>query len=487
MSGNASHSEKSARLSSDSRANLLNGAATLFNSGKVAEAETAYAKVLKAAPTNVKALIGAALCATTLRRDATTALKLLKQAETVSPNNSHVHQSRAATLNMLGDFPGAVAAARKAIALNQNAAHAYVNLTDSQKIKAGDTLFEQAESALSSKALSDEERTVIHFALGKAYQDTGNWAQAFSNFQAGNALKPSFTGIENYRAVAERQKALFTPKFCKNLMGAAKTIPRPIFVIGMPRSGTTLLERMLAAHPQVSTAGERPEINQISASFFQNSQAARPDLPPAHAIHAAMTKTNLAKLARDYITKILGAADAKSPNIIDKMPTNFWNLGIISAIFADAPILHMRRHPLDTCLSNYLANFRTGLDYSNRLETLGQYYRIYDDLMAYWAEALPTRILQVDYETLVSSPETEARRILDFCDLDWCENCVRPEQTDGVIATASRWQARQKINTGSIEKWRRYENQLAPLVAALGGEAWVHAHEARRFGEMQSD
>jgi hypothetical protein len=162
------------------------------------------------------------------------------------------------------------------------------------------------------------------------------------------------------------------------------------------------------------------------------------------------------------------------------MPVNFWNLGLIAATFADAPILHLRRNPLDTCLSNYLANFRTGMTFSNRLDTLGRYFRLYVDLMQHWEEVFPGRITTIDYETLVTDPEPEARRILSACNLDWHDACLHPEESDGMIATASRWQARQKINTASVEKWRRYEAHLAPLIDALGGMAWIDDFEARR-------
>jgi len=472
-----------ARLSDDDRAVLLEKAISLFQSGQAEPAEPIYKQLLTAGPDDIQALIGAALCASTLRRDADGALALLDHAARLDPDNSHVHQSRAATLNMLGDFPGAVEAARKAIELNPYAVHAYVNLTDSMKVAAGDPLFDQANTALKAKALPDHDRAVLHFALGKAHQDAGDFDQAFHHFDAGNKLNPAFTSAKEYQGVADRQKALFSPDFCAKLSGAVNATPKPILIIGMPRSGTTLLERMLTAHPEVSTAGERPDIHRLSADFYQAAQKARPDIQPKDAIQAAMTRDNLANLARAYLTSIVKAADAKSPNIIDKMPTNFWHVGLVAAVFAKTPILHMRRHPLDTCLSNYLANFRTGLEYSNRLETLGLYFRLYDDLMTYWSTVLPGRILPVNYETLVAEPEAQMRRILTAYDLDWHEGCVHPEETKGVIATASRWQARQKINTSSVQKWRRYEKHLDPLVEALGGWDWIEGYEAKRFDD----
>ncbi|WP_353336147.1 tetratricopeptide repeat-containing sulfotransferase family protein [Pseudooceanicola nitratireducens] len=456
---------------------MLSRAAQAFQSGRLSEAEAIYTRILQSTPTNVKALVGAALCASTLRRDAARALSLLDRALQVSPRDAHVHQSRAATLNMLGDFDGAVQAARRAIDLNPAAAHAYVNLTDSMRVAPGDPLIARGEAALKG-AMSDADRSVLHFALGKAWQDCGDYDRAFTHFRGGNDLKPAFTGLETFAAVADRQKALFTAETCARLKGAARTTPRPIFIVGMPRSGTTLLERMLAAHPEVSTAGERPEVNHLSSRFFD--QAQRPGMPPDAAIRQAMTRDALADIARAYVTQVTPRADAPAPQIIDKMPTNFWNIGLIAACFADAPILHMRRHPLDTGLSNYIANFRTGLDYSNRLDTLGGYFRIYDDLMRHWTAVLPTRILDVDYEKLVQDPKGQMRRILSFCQLGWHDGCVHPEKTTGVIATASRFQARQKITTGSVHKWQRYAAHLSPLIDALGGEDWIAGYEARR-------
>ncbi|WP_407494746.1 tetratricopeptide repeat-containing sulfotransferase family protein [Pseudooceanicola sp. MF1-13] len=468
-------------MSHDDRAALIAQAVSLFEAEQADKAEPIYQQVLASDPDNIPALIGAAHCASNLRRDAEGALAILDHALKVAPSNDHVHQSRAAILNTKGDFAGAVASARRAIELNPRNALAYVNLTESTKITSGDPLFAQAERTLEQGGLAREHLVALHFALGKAYQDCGELDRAFQHFASGNDLKPEFTGQANYTQVAERQKALYSPAFCAEFKGAVRATPRPIFIIGMPRSGTTLLERMLAAHPDVTTAGERPEMNALSESLYANALKTRGDLAPDDAIRQAMTRDNLTKIARSYITKIAKVADAKSQNIIDKMPANFWTLGLITTVFADAPILHMQRHPLDTGLSNYLANFRGGLDYSNRLDTLGFYYRLYNDLMDHWQQVRGDRILRINYETLVSDPEGETRRILKFCKLDWCDACVHPEDTQGVIATASRWQARQKINTASVQKWRRYEDQLSPLIDALGGWEWIDAHEQERF------
>ncbi len=428
----------------------------------------------------VPALVGKAITGTRLRGATRDALDLLDRAATLAPDNSHIPQTRAAILNEVGDFANAVAAARQALAINPRCALAYVNLTDSTTIRPGDPIFATGQAALDDPTLPDPDRIPIHFALGKAHQDCGVFDTAFAHFDRGNRLKPALADLGDTQAVAARQMSLFSPKFCKTLTGATRTRPRPIFILGMPRSGTTLLERMLAAHPEVATAGERPELNRISGAFFAKAQAANPDTAPDQAIRSAMTSKALAEIARAYITPVARAAGQARPQVIDKNPLNFWNIGLIAATFADAPILHLRRNPLDTCLSNYIANFRTGLTFSNRPETLGRYFRLYDDLMQHWDAALPGRICHVEYEALVQSPEPTLRRVLATCDLQWDAACLAPEQTGGRIATASRYQARQKVSAASVGKWRSYAAHLDPLIDALGGMEWITAYDARR-------
>ena len=473
-----------AREPDGSRADVLSRAETLFQTGKVAEADRLYAQVLEGQPNNIRALIAKAVTGTRLRRSTDDALALLDHAASLAPTNSHIPQTRAAILNEMGDFDGAVAAARHALTLDPTCALAFVNLTDSTRLTKDDPVFALGDAALARPNLPRDDRILIHFALGKAYQDCHDYDRAFAHFDAGNALKPALDPFSKVTAVADRQKALFSPQLCATLRGAVTATPRPIFIIGMPRSGTTLLERMLAAHPEVTTAGERREMNHLSTDFFTKAQAAQPDIPPDQAIRKALTPTNLGNLARAYVTAVARAADAQRPNVIDKMPLNFWNVGLIAAIFSDAPILHLRRNPLDTCLSNYIANFRTGLAFSNRLETLGSYFRLYNDLMAHWDRAFPNRITHVEYETLVADPGGQMRRILDRCNLPWHDACLHPEQTSGIIATASRWQARQKINTTSVEKWRRYEAHLGPLIENLGGLAWIAEYDKARLSPV---
>lgn len=459
---------------------LLSQAAAQYRAGRLDLAEPLFDRLLDQNPDHPRALAGKAICLSHRHRQIETALDLLTRAVACDPDDAYLHQTLAATRNSAGDFPGAVDAARQALTLDPLCALAYVNLTDSTKITPDDPVFALGQTALTAPDLDETDRGLIHFALAKAHQDCRDWDAAFAHFQAGNDLKHETRDFTPFRDVAERQKTLFSPDYCRGIKGIAKTNPRPIFVIGMPRSGTTLLERMLVAHSDVSTAGERREMRDLSADFFAKSVQSHPDLPPHLAIRKMAGKDNLAQLAKAYVTRLTRAADAPLPNIIDKMPMNFWNVGIIAAIFRNAPILHMRRHPLDTCLSNYFANFQTGLGYSNRLTSLGQYFRLYDEMMRHWHHVFPGRILDVSYEALVSDPEREIRRILDHIGLEWQQACVHPESAKGMIATASRWQARQKINTASIEKWRRYQSHIDPLITALGGMGWIHSY-------MQSD
>lgn len=482
MSPSDTENAGSARGSDEARAELLSQAIADFQANKIEKADAAYTTLLDQDPDNLSALIGAAICTARLRRDIAGALDLLDRADTVAPNTARVHQTRSAMLNSAGDFTAAVAAARRALAIDPGCALAYINLTDSTKVTANDPIFEMAAQALTRASLPNSDRGLIHFALGKAHQDCGHWDAAFDNFKSGNDSNPASDQIPGFTEVVKRQRDLFSPAFSKTLKGAARTNPRPAFIIGMPRSGTTLLERMLAGHPDVSTAGERTEMATLTSDFVTQAQDQSPDLPATDAIRKMMSRDNLAVLARAYLTKVVPHADhPRAPVLIDKMPMNFWRTGIIAAVFADAPVLHIRRHPLDVCVSNFAANFQTGLTVTNRMDSLGAYFRLYDDLMRHFERVFPGRIIPVNYEDLVLDSETQLRRILAACDLDWHPDCAHPEQTKGMIATASRWQARQKVYQSSVQKWRRYESHLGPLIDALGGMEWIADYEARRF------
>jgi len=230
----------------------------------------------------------------------------------------------------------------------------------------------------------------------------------------------------------------------------------------MPRSGTTLVERILASHPAVHGGGESGAIEH-AADRLQHTLGAADPYPECI---AGLDSETAAALATAYFGQFGGLGAAT--HVTDKMPDNFRWLGLIALLFPNARIIHCRRHPLDTCLSCYFQLFKDGHAYAYDLAALGAYYRVYDGLMAHWRDVLPFDILDLDYEELVADQEGVSRDLVDFCGLDWDDRCLRYYDRDGEIRTASYWQARQPVYSHSVGRWRHYEAPIEPLKEALG-------------------
>jgi tetratricopeptide (TPR) repeat protein len=301
------------------------------------------------------------------------------------------------------------------------------------------------------------DRTTAHFALGKAYLDTGDAARAFEHLSTGNRMKRA---TFQYDAAATgawmaRIAEVFSPSLFERLKGGGDPSSTPIFVIGMPRSGTTLVEQVLASHPLVHGAGELPALRMVV-----DSVGAYPDSM------ARIAREQLAVLGRQYLARIapLGART----HLVDKMPANFLYAGLIHLMLPNARIVHCRREPADTCLSCYTKLFAAEQLFSYDLAELGKFHRAYEKLMAHWRTLLPqNRLIDVHYEAVVDDLPVQARRLTDWLGLPWDESCLRFHETKRVIRTASLSQVRQPIYTSSKDRWRRYTSFLAPLLAEL--------------------
>lgn len=237
----------------------------------------------------------------------------------------------------------------------------------------------------------------------------------------------------------------------------------PIFIVGMPRSGTSLVEQILASHPLVVAGGELHDIWEIVQAPSQRDPARRPFPQCLVGIDSNVLK----KYADGYLRRLVDL-DPTARRATNKNPTDFRYLGLIAAMFPRARVLEVRRDPRDTCLSCYFQNFRDGQEYSFDLHGVGLYYRYYEGLMRHWRTVIPTQLLSVSYESLVTEPEPVIREKLAFCDLDWDPACIEPHKVSGAVATASRWQVRRPIYRTALCRWKRYEAHLGPLLDALG-------------------
>lgn len=432
--------------------------------GRPAEAASQFHQALSLAPRSARALNGLGEAMGRMGRHAE-ALEQFDRAITEASDYAVAHYNRGAALAYLGRKPEATTALGRACALapdNTSFANALVALNGADDKQLSDLESRQK----SEKKLPTADRIELHFTLGKVYDETGRYEEAFAQWQAGNMLRHAAVpydvdaDIRRMHAIAHT----FSAAFLQQRAGCGVTDEMPVFIVGMPRSGTSLVEQILASHPAVFGAGECNDLPLLLASG-----GAGPRFPD----HA----TKLPPEAwRSLATSYLSALRAHAPQsqlltlrrITDKMPLNFAHIGVIRILFPAARILHVRRHPLDTCLSCYSLLFEQGLDFTYDLAELGRYYRAYHALMQHWLNALPQDvILPVQYETLVSHPDSEIRRITDWCGLDWDERCLRFYETPRAVMTASAQAVRSPVHTGSVGRWRAYERQMKPLTDIL--------------------
>jgi Tfp pilus assembly protein PilF len=310
-------------------------------------------------------------------------------------------------------------------------------------------------------------RLGFHFTLGEVFDKLELWDEAFAHFRAGNDLnrkKFSFA-IEEATTYVDREIQAFDPKY---VAAASEFVPAGtgaglIFVVGIPRSGTTLIEQILASHPDVRAGGERNDVAKIA----MNLCAQQPEPYPAGIRH--LDREAIVAGARQHLENVSRLARGAA-HFVDKQPGNFFKIGLIHMLFPGAKIVHCRRSALDTCFSCYCKNLLNVL-YSHDLTTLGLFYREYERMMAHWHSVLPGRILDVQYEDLVRDPEPQIRRLIAYCELPWHDACLKPHETKRVVQTASATQVKQPIHTGSIGRWKHYEKHLQPLFDALGPNA----------------
>jgi tetratricopeptide (TPR) repeat protein len=337
---------------------------------------------------------------------------------------------------------------------------AMVGRSDSKKFKTDDPDIAAMEAGLvRAEGLLLSDQLATHFALGKAYLDTGDSARAFQHLDTGNRLKRATFDFDSgatgqwMRDIAE----VFSDEFQSARQGLGAASSQPVFIVGMPRSGTTLVEQILASHPQVEGAGELSALRLAieSQGIF-----------PQSLINCS--SADLAAIGRDYLARTEPLVKGRD-RLVDKMPGNFMFAGLIPLILPGARIIHCRRDPVDTCLSCYSKQFGGEQRFTYDQTELGQFHLDYQDLMAHWRELLPAEcFIEVDYESVVDDLEGQAKRLIDFIDLPWDDACLDFHKTQRVVRTASVNQVRQPIYKTSKGRWRAHAEQLGPLLAALG-------------------
>lgn len=438
--------------------------ASLLTDESPAEAIPLLRQVIQARPVLVDAY---RLCAKALSKNAEhpAAVEVLELALNQAADSADIHNDLGLVCLEMGDISRARQELEAAINLRPDHGHALYNLAFAVKSEAQPGLLDKLESAISKPGLADDVQVLLHFASGHLHESAQNYDQAFSHFEQANRLKNADYRPEEIEAQFAAMQAVFTRDFfVARPFGTDDTLP--VIIVGMPRSGTTLVEQIIASHPQAAGAGELLMFNQMANGLSASLKTAEPYPASVGQLSAAQA----GQLAAHYQAELVRRGGADKVRICDKMPGNFVNLGLIALLFPRAKIIHCRRDPVNTCLSCFATNFTGHLPFTYSLENLGHYYRQYRSLMAHWETVLPMPIHTVDYEMLVAEPDTEIRRLIDFVGLPWDERCRSPHQTQRSVSTASNVQVRQPIYQSSVSRAERFANHLRPLQRALAAE-----------------
>lgn len=369
------------------------------------------------------------------------------------PNNPDVHAMLATLLSEAGQSTEAVTHNLRVIELCPSTVGAWSSVTANKKFTPEDVaMIDRMNADLERPNLTPRDRLALHFALGKAYDDVGNYEAAMRNFEAGNRFRAIAGRLDRAELTETIDKAIQAtpPDYRDRLPDSGVEEATPILIVGMPRSGSTLTEQILSRHPDVAAGGE--------LDFWRERVTSRKD-----AWRVDLTEDAALRLADEYMATLRKVAP-QARRVTDKALNNFIGLGVIHRVVPNATIIHCRRHPIDTALSIFSTNFLTNYSYAADRSDLVFFTRQYQRLMDHWREVLPPhRLIEVDYEALVADPEPQSRRLIAACGLEWSEACLTPHLNARNIKTASLWQARQPIYRTSVERWRRYEPWLGEL------------------------
>ena len=378
------------------------------------------------------------------------------KAVEINENHAEAQNNLAAILLAEGDVDGATKHFEAGIKARPNFIDPHYNLSTIKKYTDDDIHIKQMETiAQNTSSLPMDARIRLCFALGKAYEDAGKYEQAFDMYSAANKAKRDTFQFNEDRAIetVEKIKTTFDKPYLKGAKKSKKDDPVPIFVVGMPRSGSTLIEQILCSHSEVHGAGE--------VSFL--TQAIQKKCSKFPEGISELSDADLAAIGKEYLAQLKALApDAK--RIVDKMPANFHYSGLIAKILPGAHIINTERHPLDSCLSNYARLFNQTMEFAYNLEELGRYYNRYQDLIKHWHAVLPKKtLLDVHYEEVVADTEKQARALLDFVGLEWQKSCLEFYKNKRTVHTASVAQVRQPIYKSSVKRWEKFGNALDPL------------------------
>ena len=462
-----------------------------------AEALVSYEKAIAIRPDYANAHFNRAVILKLLNRFAE-ALESYDQAIALNPAHAEAHNNRGALLQQMRRYDDAIASYDKAIVAKADYAAAYNNrgtallgkgnMPEAEKMfltalklrpdlpdpllslarmgkYSGAADAEKIRELLKRPGLGQDDKEHLYFALGKIYDDSGDYDEAFEYFRQANEIRNAVVSYDA-RAVTKLTDdiiAVFSREFLSQPFAFAAPGRLPLFIVGMPRSGTTLLASVLSNHHAIATAGELQDISDYASHLPELLREKTPYPEAARRLTPAVA----AHIISEYEKRLRRDAGPNAAHIIDKNPLNFRHLGFIATLFPQARVIHCTRRPLDTGLSNYFTRFPLSLDYAFDLRNIGHFYGEYARLMAHWRMIPALKIMDVSYEDMILKTEQTARGLLEFLGLDWDDRCLSPHTNPAPVETASDWQVRQPIYKHSLDKWRHYEKYLGPLKEVL--------------------
>jgi len=398
------------------------------------------------------------------------ALPILRALVQELPDNERVWLQYGHTLRVSGNRDEAVAAYRRCIELNPGFGEAWFALGDLKTLRFTADDVAAMRTQLAREDLRHEDRVYFEFTLGRALEDAADFANSFAHYARGNELRRAVTRHDRDRLTrfAQRTRELYTAEFFAARTGWGCPSPAPIFIVGLPRAGSTLLEQILASHAQVEGTRELTNVLAFAAELGARGND-DPGKPPAYPQSVArLGRAELAALGERYLEETRVQRRLGRPRFVDKLGSNFLHLGLIHLMLPNARIIDARRSALACCFANFKQHFAIGFSVTNSLEDLGHCYREYLSLMAHFDTVLPGRIHRVRYENVIEDLEGEVRRLLDYCGLPFEEQCLRFHETRRTVQTVSSEQVRRPLYAEAVEQWRNFEPWLGPLKEALG-------------------
>jgi tetratricopeptide (TPR) repeat protein len=427
--------------------------------GRMDEASDCFERAADLDPETAKARLFRS-DARLLRGDISGAEEWARKAVAREPASDSAHGTLAGLLYAQGRFAEAAASFEAALRLNPKSARCWYGLAECRQFSEADnSILDRMRAVLQRHDLSDFERMLVHFAMGKVYDGCDDYAHAMEQFDAANRLRARDLKFDRaaFGALVARNIRQFTQEFIASGAASGTRDEKPLFIVGMYRSGTTMVEQIVSSHPEIAAGGELTVWTPTDIEI----DPATGEFDPARA-HAAIQK---------YLS-VLQRIGPSAARVTDKLPFNCFRLGAIHSLMPNARIIHCRRDPVDTCLSIYSNLFKGRVDFAAKKDDLAFCYQQYLRMMDHWRKVLPAEVfLEVEYERLIAGREVETRRLIAFTGLDWNDSCLKPEQNIRAIDTASAWQVRQPVYTTSSQRWRHYAPWLGELRQLLSSEA----------------